>query len=221
MNARTLAPLALLLAAGCGADNFASVQFFEICFPPAPTSGSCTFPATCETTLLGRPFVDVGAASVLELPIQMNNQLPPITDTSTGRVNTNDAHIEKYTINYSVGGAALPGTVSLANDTVPTSGSTVVLVEVLPLSTITALSAIAPSTPTTIVAEVVASGRYDNGNSFETGPYKIAVDVCNCGAVPIASICPTGSAFSGGCPGSAVDISAGLVVTFPIAFTCE
>lgn len=219
MNARPLAPLALLLAAGCAVDNFASVQFLEICFPPAPTSNACIYPAACDATLLGRPFVDVSGAFILEVPIELRNQLVPNTDTSTGRVNTSDAHVEKYTISYSMAGVALPGTTVLANDTVPAAGNTVVLVEVLPSATITALATVAPSAPTTLVAEVVASGRYDNGNSFTTGPYKIAIDVCSCGAVPVANLCPTGQTFSSGCPGSAVQ--GGAVVTFPINFTCQ
>ena len=219
MNARTLAPLALLLAAGCAVDNYASVQFFEICFPPTPTENACIYPSACENTLLGRPFVDVSGAFNLEVPIELRNQLPVVTDTSTGRVNTSDAHVEKYTISYSYAGTALPGTTSLTNDTVPAAGNTVVLVEVLPNSTVNALATVAPSTPVTLDAFVVASGRYDNGNNFTTGKYKISIDVCNCGAVPLTSLCPTGQSFSGGCPGSAVQ--GGAVVTFPFNFTCQ
>lgn len=224
MNARTLAPLALLLAAGCGADNFASVQFFQICFPPAPdtTSGNCIYPPKCENSLLGRPIVDVPLAFTLELPIQLNNQLPNNADTSggTGRVNTNDAHVEKYTITYSVPGVALPGSVSLTNDTVPAAGATVVLVEVLPNTTMTQLSAVAPAVTTTIVAEVVASGRYDNGNTFETGPYKVALDICSgCLGFSVASLCTGTTTLKGACPGSAV--VGGAVVSLPITAACQ
>ncbi len=220
MNARTLAPLALLLAAGCGVDNSASVQFFEICYPPAPTDGVCIYPATCTNTLLGRPLVDVGAAFTFETTIQLRNQLPSHADPSTGRVNTSDAHIEKYTVTYGVPGSALPGSASLANDTVPAAGNTVVLVEVLPNVTVTQLAAVAPAEPTTIVAEVVASGRYDSGDTFETGPYKIALDICSgCLGIPVASLCTGTTVFNGGCPGSA--INGGLAVSFPLNFSCK
>jgi len=222
MNPRTLAPLALLLAAGCGADNFASVQFFEICFPPAPKSGSCIYPASCENTLLGRPRVDVGLASAFELPIQVNNQLRSNADTSTGQVNTHDAHVQKYAITYGVPGAALPGSISLANDTVRAGGNTVVLVEVLPTVTMAQLAAVAPATPTTIVADVVASGRYDSGDTFETGPFRIALDVCSgCPDLgfPVGGLCTGTTVFNGGCPGSAVN--GGLLVSFPFNFECQ
>jgi hypothetical protein len=222
MHPRTLAPLALLLAAGCGVDNFASVQFLEICFPPAPTSGACIYPATCANTLLGRPRVDVGLAYNFETTIQLNNQLTSNADSSTGRVNTHDAHIEKYTITYDVPGAALPGSVSLANDTVRAAGSTTVLVEVLPNVTVTQLAAIAPATLTTIVAKVVASGRYDSGDTFETGPYKVALDICSgCPELgfPVANFCTGTQTIGGFCPGNAV--VAGVVVSLPINVACQ
>jgi hypothetical protein len=221
MNARTLAPLALFLAAGCGVDNFASVQFFEICYPPAPTDGVCLYPAACTNTLLGRPLVDVGGAFSFELTIQLNNQLKSNADASTGRVNTNDAHIMKYTITYGVPGFAVPGSVSLMNDTVPADGNTVVLVEVLPNTTVTQLSAIAAAAPTTIVADVVASGRYDSGDTFETGAYTIALDVCNgcLSTIPVASFCTGTTVFNGGCPGSAIE--GGFLVSLPLNFVCK
>jgi hypothetical protein len=220
MNARTLAPLALFLAAGCGMDNFASVQFFEICYPPAPTDGVCLYPASCTNTLLGRPLVDVGGAFSFELPIQLNNQLKSNADPSTGRVNTNDAHVEKYTITYGVPWAGFPGTVSLANDTVPADGNTVVLVEVLPNVTVTQLLAVTPLAPTTIVADVVASGRYDSGDTFETGTYRIALDVCSgCLNIDVTTLCTGTTFFNGACPGNAVE--AGFVVSLPINFECK
>jgi hypothetical protein len=164
--------------------------------------------------------VDVGLAFSYELPIQMKNQLPSNADSSTGRVNTHDAHIEKYTITYGVPGAALPGSVSLANDTVPAAGNTVVLVEVLPNLTVTQLAAIAPATPTTIIARVVASGRYDSGDTFETGPYKVALDICSgCLGFPVGNFCTASTAPSGACPGNAV--VTGVVVSYPINVACQ
>jgi len=224
MNARTLASLALLLAAGCGLDNFASVQFFEICYPPAPTDGVCLYPSSCTNTLLGRPRVDVAGAFSFELPIQINNQLKSNADSSTGRANTNDAHIEKYTITYEVPGGvafAVPGSVSLANDTVPTDGNTVVLVEALPNVTILQLASLPFPTTTTIVAAVVASGRYDSGDSFETGTYRIALDVCNgcLSTIPVTSLCTGTTVFNGGCPGSAIE--SGFLVSLPLNFECK
>jgi hypothetical protein len=220
MNARTLAPLALLLA-GCGVDNFASIQLFEICFPPAPdtTTGVCIYPAKCDNSLLGRPLVVVPGATQLEVPIQVNNQLKSDADPSTGRVNTNDAHIEKYTISYGVPGVGVAGAVSLANDTVPADGNTVVLVEVLSSAAITALGASAlPAGTTTIVAKVVASGRYDNGTTFETGAYKVAVDVCKgCATAPV--VCSGTTVLFGACPGSAV--IGGQVVSSPVNIACK
>jgi hypothetical protein len=160
----------------------------------------------------------------MELPIQMNNQLKSNADASTGRVNTNDAHVEQYTITYGVPGFALPGSVALTNDTVPAEGNTVVLVEVLPNVTVTQLLVLATATPTTIVAEVVASGRYDNGNTFETGAYRIALDVCNgCLGIDVTTLCvssgTTPTVFAGGCPGNAVQ--SGLVVSLPLNFECK
>jgi hypothetical protein len=220
MNARTLAPLALLLAAGCGADNFASVEFFAPCSWPAPsTTGGCTFAATCDTVMLDTPLVDVEGALSFLLPIEMINQLTSNADPTTGRANTNDAHITQYTMTYSVPGAALPGSVALVTHTVPTAGTAVVIVEVLPSTTVQQLSAIAPAVPMTIVAEVVASGRYDNGNSFTTGPYKVAVSVCSGCLTGLGTVsCPTGQSLNR-CPGNAV--VAGFLVVTPASLVCQ
>jgi hypothetical protein len=213
MNARTLASLALLLAADCGLDNFSSVQLFEICFPPAPdASGNCIYPPKCENTLLGRPLADLapGRATGLLVPVQVNNQLKSNATATTP--NTNDAHIEKYTITYDDPFA--PGKVLLANDTIPAAGNTVVLIDVLPSATGT----FAAGTVPTIVAKVVASGRYDDGTTFQTGPFKIAFDVCS-GCLGFAA-CTGTKVFQGGCPGSAVT-STGTVVAIPVNPLCQ
>ena len=68
---------------------------------------------------------------------------------------------------------------------------------------------------------MVASGRYDNGNSFETGPYKIAVRRLQLWRGRHREHLPDGIGLQRRLPGQCRGHSAGLVVTFPIAFTCE
>lgn len=192
----------------CSGGTCSGLLLLRICFPPAPDpTSACIYPATCDA-LLATPMVDVGAAYNFLLPIQFDNQT------------TSGARIEKYMVTYSVPGTTVPGSVVLANVTVPAGGSTVALVEVVPNATVTQLSAIATATPTTTFATVVAAGHYLDGNSFQTGPYRLAVGVCSgCMGTPVANQCSGTTVFKGACPGSAV--VGGKVVSLPVNILCQ
>ena len=196
MKTRIL-PLAALAAvlSGCPLENEASIQFYAVCFPPAPdtTTGACIYPDSCEAVALGTFWADVdyltqpGRSGMAEAPIEIRNQLPSNADESIGRVNTNIAYIQQFRFEFVLpgSGATLPEEWVDANVTVPTSGSTVALVPVLPPATTALLSGLAGH----LMVNVRAVGQYADERYFETGPFKVPVDFCS--GCYIAPVCTT------------------------------
>ena len=92
-----LAALALAAVALACADNSASIEPYAICSPPddaAPVQLGVR-PAVhraARARHLGEP-----AAPIF---LQVNNQLPMNDDLSAGRVNTNDAYVTEYEVEY-------------------------------------------------------------------------------------------------------------------------
>ena len=186
MKTRIL-PLAALAAAlaGCVQENEASIQFYAVCYPPEPdaTTGACVYPESCEAVALGTFWADVSAVSAVAgavAPVEIRNQLFSNADDSVGRVNTNIAYIEQFRLEFVLpGGAMLPEEWVDANVTVPTSGSTVALVPVLPAYTASVIGALIGTGSAHLVVNVRAAGVYADERTFETGPFKVPVDVCN------------------------------------------
>jgi hypothetical protein len=171
-----LLALPLLAVAGCR-DNRASVKIQSIC---APTS-DCTFSASCDQVYVGYPTLDTlaNANGSLHLYFELKNDLPNNRDVLTGRVNTNDAHVDETVVEFL--GPGLAGATLATQHTVPAGGNTVVRIEVIPqvLGARAALQAYAPTTvPRDLVANLRVRGYYDDGSRFETGEFPVAVRIC-------------------------------------------
>ena len=183
MNARILAAVAGLAAlAGCTVPNDASVRVFGMCYPPDPTeTGVCAYPTSCSALFLGNVEGDVASDSIdgpLIWPVQVDNQR--ITNANdSGSRDTATAWIEGYKIHYSVSGLAavrsIPDVdVSISRHPVKVGGSTVVIAPVVPASVGTLLFGLmADGELLNFEAELKAYGHYGDGESFETGPFKI------------------------------------------------
>jgi hypothetical protein len=181
MTTRILLPLAALAAvlSGCPLENEASIQFYAVCYPPAPdtTTGACVYSESCEAVALGTFWADVATVYQGVAPIEIRNQLPSNADESIGRVNTNIAYIQQFRLEFVLPGSGftLPEEWVDANVTVPTSGSTVALVPVLPPSIVTVLGPLAYDH---LMVNIRAVGQYADDRYFETGPFKVPVDIC-------------------------------------------
>lgn len=186
MIRRTLVPLlaaaALVAGAGgCGRDNRGSVAFKSLCFPPTPdtTTGACPLQATCTAVLAnGALWVDLATSgNTLEYPIQIDNERPDNTDVSSGRTNSNYALIERFDLKYQAKGFTLPAASSSQTVNVPSAGSTVAEVELIPATAGAALAAALPAGPTDLTIEVTAHGRYGDDTQFDTAPFQVPVSV--------------------------------------------
>jgi hypothetical protein len=193
MNARTL--IALLLAAtaaGCAVENNYSVVISSVCYPPTPTTSGCSYPATCSATLVGNPWVDTTYAltgGTLYLPFQIDNQRPDNAAGREGGVNTADARVTGFKLKYFSNVVAIPAlSVDWTTLTVPSIGSAVTLIPVVPLAVAAQLAA-SPGLRTDIRVEIRATGTYNDGQKFESGPFSMVVDVLN--GVGSGVFCPT------------------------------
>jgi hypothetical protein len=182
MNARTLATLLLVAAAGCSVDNSASVRLAAVCFPPTPSdTGLCAYAATCDAVWLSNLAVDttyVPTGGTLYWPIQVDNQRPS-NATPDGATNTATAFITGYKIAYTSSTVSIPEvTLEDTTRTVPSAGTTVVAIPVIPVSVATVLGATA-GLIAEVRAEIRATGHYGDGTTFETGPFSVQVEVRN------------------------------------------
>jgi len=212
MKTSTASVLALALAAGASlgactlANEASSLAISTIC----PPNAECSFTATCDAQYIGEVTMDSGAVDHLWLIVQVNNRLTNNADASTGRVNTHDAHITSFQMEYD-GGFALASAVWPApNYHVSAAGAASVSMLVVPPTTFTA--AMQPAQPVQVTARVRAKGYYEDGSTFESGEFPVAFTWCN-GCVTQA--CPkAGDVITGTCPPD----SLGQV---PIVMTCE
>jgi hypothetical protein len=178
---------ALAAASGC-VDNRASIQVQAICVP----NDTCEFAETCDAQYIGYPTLDktTSASDDLWLLLQVENQLPENEDLGTGRLNTNDAHVDETVIAYE---GAMAGEQSIgSNVLVPAQGTAVISVK-LDLSPSPAPGAGATAEA---LARVRLRGYYDDGTRFETGDFPILIKICS-GCVPAAGClvgtCPPAS----------------------------
>ena len=169
-------PLLALAGAlcGCPQENHAGPEFFAICSNPEPTPG-CLYPAACEQIALFNYAYDPTVAPDLLVPIEMNNPLLDNSDPSSGRVNTNDAVIQQWRLEYLAGGISVATAAYDQTQVVPAASHTVALVPVIPVS----LNLWAQGLPSgaELVVNVRAAGRYLDERYFETGPFRVPVSI--------------------------------------------
>jgi hypothetical protein len=205
MNKRIAPLLAFLLAAAaCAPKNNIAIEIFETCYPPTPdtTTGACLWPAACTAEALGGYFIDIGGTDNLFLGVQVNNNLADNSDPNTGKLNTNDAFVDTFTVTYDgVDIPAITGPVQIQN-TVPTSGNTVVGVNLLQLDTagvaaIVAALAAKGTTTVHVVAHMKLHGVFQDQSKFDTGERVYGVDICDgcmtaftCVAPKLPAVCP-------------------------------
>jgi len=182
MNARTLIALLLLAAATGCIDNNASVLISAPCYPPVPNDdGSCSYPATCDTVLMGNLWVDTTFAptgGTLEWPFQIDNQRPDNGEREGG-VNTATAFITGYDLKYFSSTISVPDTsVIWTTHTVKPGSSQVVSIPVVPPA-VAAVLAATPGLLAELRVEVRATGHYADGQDIKTGPFSVVVSVEN------------------------------------------
>jgi hypothetical protein len=195
MKTRALLFALPLLALGGCRDNRASVTIHGICDPPA----TCSFTGTCDAFSLTVPTIDATTSTSgrLKVYVEVENQLPDNGKADTFRTNTNDAHVDEIVLTYQ--GIALPRQVIGTQSLIPTAGTSVVAVELIPasLNALATLGAYAPTvTPREMTAVLKLGGYWDDGSRWETGEFPVAIRVCS-GCVPScadpASTCPPSS----------------------------
>jgi hypothetical protein len=191
-----LAALALASLALACADNGASVEPFAICAPP---EDACVFAAECDMQYIGQLALDTSVSSFLWIFVQLNNQLPNNADLSAGRVNTNDAFVTEYEVEYE--GAATGSSMGrVPSSVVPASGSAVISVLLQP-----------PAVPGGVLAKLRLKGKYADQSSFETAEFEIPITICQgCLGVPA---CPAGETLKSVCPPTAGQM--------PLSVSCE
>jgi hypothetical protein len=164
MNTRIiplLAALAALAATGC-ADNRMSLEAYGICAMP----DTCTFSGKCDAVYIGEVSYASTGASWLQFGVELRNQVANNADIGTSRVNSNDAHVTGLRLEIE---GPTSGTLSMdvGHQTVPAGSTSVVWTYVLPPGTATGA----------YIVNVVYVGYYDNGRTFETPGFPIAVAV--------------------------------------------
>ncbi|ACG71919.1 conserved hypothetical protein [Anaeromyxobacter sp. K] len=176
-----LATLLLATAAlACTVDNNASIQVVALCAPPEET---CATDGGCGAYLASQPFVYLeGGTNFLELFVEMTNQLADNSDPSAGRLNTNDAYLEKYRLSYR------SAFFSYSNYDFPASGilraesTSAPVVRLIPEAISAPMSAAMTNAGVTtglVEVELTVTGHYASGDSFEVGGVTFPVDVHN------------------------------------------
>ncbi len=160
---------AALLGHGC-ADDRATVQIQHVCSPP----DTCAFDEGCDAQYISWPTLDRTASptDTVILYLQVENQLPDNSNANTGRLNTNDAHVDEAIVEYE--GVPLPKITAGMNLRVAAGSTSVVKVEVIPTAIGTALAAFTGE----LLANVRLGGYFDDGTRFETGDFAVTVRVC-------------------------------------------
>jgi hypothetical protein len=189
----------LLAISSCTRDNRTSVDVQSICFP----TKDCTFGATCDTNVIGGFSMDVALTPVAEMFLQVANRLADNANAQQGKTNTNDAHIDGVTVEYS--GLALPSlSYDASNQLVPTAGHAVVAINPIWARTLAEynalLTAVPAGTSKSVVAKIRLRGYLTDGSRWETGDFRTAIELCN-GCLSPAP-CPAGELT---CPFAGVD----------------
>ncbi len=198
MKTRTgllLLPLAALAAC---ADNKVSVEIQTICAPP-DDADKCMFASTCEAQNIGHNTLDVSVSNSLWLFLQVANQLPNNENLGDNRLNSNDAWVNEYSVEFDI---ALPESTGpiLGSAWIPAEGSSVI--SVLPINETVAstLGGVIPGgAALDLVGHLRLRGVYGDTTEFETGVFDVPMRVCN-GCVGPAPTCPTAGDVLAVCP---------------------
>ncbi|WP_242342626.1 hypothetical protein [Anaeromyxobacter terrae] len=191
-----LAALALASLALACADNGGSIQPFAICAPPDDVV--CSFKGTCDMQHMGPLAMDPAQTTQLIVFMQVNNQLADNADLSAGRVNTNDAYVTEYEVEYS--GVASGTSAGRTQGVVPAGASTIIGLVLQP-----------PPVPGQLVAKMKLKGKFADQSTFETAAYEAPILIGPVGA----PACPTGEVLKGTCPGNLGQIPLGVACEAP------
>jgi hypothetical protein len=173
MRTRIALVLPLLALAACAKNN-GSVFVTAVCSP----STDCKFGATCDAQYIGYVSLDVAVTNTLWTFLEVHNQLADNSSADLRRVNTNDAFIQEYEIDY---GGAVPGAQGtvVGSAQVPSNGTAVISVLPIPEATGNLLASAVASGVLDIVAQVRLKGVYGDTTEFKTGNFSIPIRVCN------------------------------------------
>jgi len=186
--------LALAALAGCNRTN-ASILIEATCAPPSPTStnGGCSWDVgTCSAEAIGLSYYDVYNHDALDpgpntdgffLGVQVDNQLTNNADPSTGQVNTQDAFVDTFTVDFwNDSGLDLPSITGPAQiqNTVPAGGSAVIGIYPIDVNTsVTLYNALSGTTGLVhVIATVKLHGTLGDGSGFVSEERKYPVYVC-------------------------------------------
>jgi hypothetical protein len=175
--------LPLVALAAC-VDNNASIEIATICAAPDDAT-ECAFSSSqCGQTWIGQTTLDISVSSSLWIMLQVNNQLPNNESLDENRLNTNDAWVHGYVVEFDIGLPDVEATI-LGAAWVPAENSTVVSLEPIDETAAAALSIIPLGGGVDIVAHLRLRGVYGDTTEFETGEFDIPIRVCNgCMGVP-------------------------------------
>lgn len=176
------------LAACTGVNESSSVAISAVC----ALTEECTFTAECSAQYIGDYVFDRSVANQFWVPVQINNRLANNADETSGRVNTNDAHITSFEVSYVNFGLA--SATKAVNYTVPAGGAATVGLYIVPPQA----AAVTGTGTQESLARVVAKGYFENGSSFETGEFPIAFTTCSgCLNLPVCVAPTVGDALCG------------------------
>ncbi len=178
-----------LVASACTAENHASIELFGLCAPPSDAK-TCGLSGTCGQFIASaRPWVYLTVATSatttrangLEMFTEVRNQLPNNADPSSGRVNTNDATVTGYELDYKSEFYNRTAYFYPANFPVGAAGTFTPVIKFIPdeIALEMANTLPASSAPVTVEVGVRLHGRYGDDRTFDTGTFPIAVDVYN------------------------------------------
>ncbi len=176
-----------LVASGCTVSNRATVEMFALCGPPEDASKCGMTGGTCDTYLASaRPevWLTVGSsANGFQMFTEVHNQAPNNADPSSGRVNTNDAIVTGYELDFA---SALYNRSSYpfpANFGVPANGSFVPVIQYIPeevaMDMRTVFGSEGATAPIPMTVTVRLKGHLLDGTTFTTGDFPITINVWN------------------------------------------
>jgi hypothetical protein len=194
---RALLLLPLVALVSCAQPGVGTVLVRGVCGPTT----SCKFTGKCDAYVVVNPTIDSSVTNYLELFLEVANQLPDNGDQNNGRLNTNAATIEGANIEF---GGALAGKVSVpVSGAIPSEGTSVVGVQVIPGAVGAALPGVPPAYPdlATVTARVRLHGHFADGSWFETSDFNVQIEVTT-GApqtATCATACPQAGQYPAGC----------------------
>lgn len=184
-----LAAGALALLASACADNNASVQWVAVCLP----TDDCSFSSTCDAQYIGELALDTSLSNVLWLVVQYDNNRPSTENLDQGQLDTSDAYIQGYDVEFDAVGISVPASAwDVPSYWVPSAGSSVASVFVPVL-------AAAPAAGIYVTALVTTRGVYGDGSAFETDAIELPIFLCD-GCLGLPGCPPSTPTLVGTCP---------------------